>query len=76
MAVEVHTKPFRFPNFVRIEEWPEDRHMLDVGFFTEEQARAYWNELLPLWLAHCATRRKLNYDNRNSPPTSKGDAGA
>lgn len=63
MSVEVHPLPFRFPNFLRIEEWPESEHMLDVGFLSVSQASAYWDELRQAWIDHCSRRSALITDD-------------
>lgn len=63
MPIEVKIEPFRFPNYLRMEQFsvadPRNlRDMFPVGYLTEEQAAAYWDELRPLWLEHVKNRQK------------------
>jgi len=66
MPVEIHTEPFRFPNFLKVKEW-DDNHKLDCGYLSETNAASYWDELKPLWLEHCRKRRDQIRANRGAP---------
>jgi hypothetical protein len=57
MAIEVHPKPFKFANFIRVNEWPVGNTM-DVGHLSPAEAAKYWDELKPLWIAHVAERHQ------------------
>ncbi len=58
MSIEVHLEPFNFPNFLKVREWSE--HTYPVAMLSPQQAMAYWDEIRPLWLQHCADKAKAH----------------
>lgn len=54
-GVEINLEPFSFANFLKVREWSD--HTYPVALLSPELAAAYWDELKPLWLAHCAQKK-------------------
>lgn len=73
MPVEVHPLPFGFVNFLKIKEWGTTEHVLDVGFLTDEQAQAYWQEVSSAWLNHVRKRRTMISDDLKQKAASAND---